>query len=417
MASAPGLVRYAARFTRSLPDAEDAYQRSMEIALTRAPVTEPRRFTAWLHTVIKHEALAIAAARRREAPGAEDDVAASLGDVGGAPPPDALMEWRERYRILQDAVASLTESQRVCLMLKSVGANYAEIATVTGFSLRKVERSILEGRAGLHAWEARMASGGECERLRPALEQAATGTAARRDSRAVSRHVRHCHPCRALLRAQRQSFQGLAALVPPALLVGQVVHVASPDPSHVLGWWERVSGTMTVRAGAAWQNVLDLQGAALAKVGAGTAAVAVAGAAGGPYVAHALRDQTPVGAQPVAITRHVPATRAAAPPGTLVRPPRSRPKRSRHAAAKVRPAARRPSVVAPTRRTSAEVAPRTSAAAPVVPSPASTATTYVPASTGAAPASHASAPPVRHASPRPATATTPRSSPALEFGP
>ena len=175
MASAPGLVRYAARFTRSLPDAEDAYQRSMEIALTRAPVTEPRRFTAWLHTVIRHEALAIAAARRREAPAAEDDVAASLGEVVGAPPPDALMEWRERYRILQDAVASLTESQRVCLMLKSVGANYAEIATVTGFSLRKVERSILEGRAGLHAWEARMASGGECERLRPALEQAATG--------------------------------------------------------------------------------------------------------------------------------------------------------------------------------------------------------------------------------------------------
>src|SRR5438046_7747443 len=70
MAGAPGLVRYAARFTHSLPDAEDAYQRSMEIALTRAPVTEPRRFTAWLHTVIKHEALAIAAARRRGAPGA-----------------------------------------------------------------------------------------------------------------------------------------------------------------------------------------------------------------------------------------------------------------------------------------------------------------------------------------------------------
>ena len=39
MASAPGLIRYASRFTRSVEDAEDAYQRAMEIALTRAPVT------------------------------------------------------------------------------------------------------------------------------------------------------------------------------------------------------------------------------------------------------------------------------------------------------------------------------------------------------------------------------------------
>ncbi len=34
MSKAPGLIRFAARYTRSLHDAEDAYQRSMEIALT-----------------------------------------------------------------------------------------------------------------------------------------------------------------------------------------------------------------------------------------------------------------------------------------------------------------------------------------------------------------------------------------------
>ena len=75
MASAPGLVRYAARFTRSLPDAEDAYQRAMEIALVSAPVVEPRRFRAWLHTVVRNEAIAISRARRREGPAGGEDAA------------------------------------------------------------------------------------------------------------------------------------------------------------------------------------------------------------------------------------------------------------------------------------------------------------------------------------------------------
>jgi RNA polymerase sigma factor (sigma-70 family) len=415
MAAAPGLVRYAARFTRSLPDAEDAYQRSMEIALTRAPVTDPRRFTAWLHTVIKHEALAIAAARRREAPAADDDVAASLAEVGGVAPADALLEWRERYRALQDAVTSLTESQRICLMLKSVGANYDEIASLTGFSLRKVERSILEGRAGLHAWEARMASGGECERVRPALEQAATGSAARRDSRTVSRHVRHCHPCRALLRAQRQSYEGLAALVPPALLVGQVVHVASPDPSHVLGWWERATGSMTVRAGAAWQNVLDLQGAALTKIGAGTAAVAVAGAAGGPYVAHALRDGTPASSRPVAIARHVSVARHPPPGGARVSRAHPRPKASLRVATHTRhrPALRRRPATGVGHRSPRRAAHSVSTPSAAPPrQPSTTPTAAPPAAASPPPA------PARNPPPAPTRApSTPHPSAVLEFGP
>ena len=38
MAGAPGLLRYAARFAPSLEDAEDAYQRGMEVALTKGPI-------------------------------------------------------------------------------------------------------------------------------------------------------------------------------------------------------------------------------------------------------------------------------------------------------------------------------------------------------------------------------------------
>ena len=168
MSKAPGLIRFAARYTRSLHDAEDAYQRSMEIALTGAPVTEPRRFMAWLHTVLRHEALAVARARRREGPGAELDVAEACADrVADSVAVDAVAEWRERYRFIQDGLAGLTDAQRVCLILQSAGASYEQIRQITGFSLRKVERSVLEGRASLQAWEVRLASGDVCARLLP----------------------------------------------------------------------------------------------------------------------------------------------------------------------------------------------------------------------------------------------------------
>ena len=110
MGKAPGLIRFAARYTRSLHDAEDAYQRSMEIALEGAPVTEPRRFMAWLHTVLRHEAIAVARARRREGPGAEADVAETCAElVPDSLAIDAVAEWRERYRFLQDGLAGLTD--------------------------------------------------------------------------------------------------------------------------------------------------------------------------------------------------------------------------------------------------------------------------------------------------------------------
>ena len=293
MGSAPGLIRFAARYTRSLHDAEDAYQRTMEIALTRAPVTEPRRFMAWLHTVLRHEALAVARARRREGPGEEADVPEAYEDrLEDAVPVDALAEWRERYRAIQDGLAGLTDSQRICLMLQSAGVSYERIREITGFSLRKVERSVLEGRANLTAWEIRLATGEACTRLDPAIARVASGEASVKERRAVSRHVRHCGACRALLRNRRESNEWLAGMVPLALIGGQVL-TGAPDPSPVLAWWERLAGGATVRAGTAVQAAMELPGTALAKVGVGTAAVAVAGVAGGPLVVDAVRPVTP----------------------------------------------------------------------------------------------------------------------------
>jgi RNA polymerase sigma factor (sigma-70 family) len=302
MGSAPGLIRFAARYTRSLHDAEDAYQRAMEIALTKAPVTDQRPFMAWLHTVLRNEALAVSRMQRREGPGVAADVPEAYeNDLQSAVSLDALTEWRERYRTVQDGLAGLAEAQRVCLMLQAAGASYERIREITGFSLRKVERSVLEGRARLAAWEVRLASGEDCARMDPLIDRVALGRAGAKEGRLVSRHVRHCGHCRALLRDRRESNEWLAGLVPVSLVGGQVF-AGAPDPSPAIAWWERVSGGATVRMGSMVQMAMDLPSSALAKVGAGTAAVAVAGAAGAPLVANAVRPGVP-DPQVAAITR------------------------------------------------------------------------------------------------------------------
>lgn len=411
MRAAPGLIRYAARFTRSLHDAEDAYQRAMEIALTRAPTVEPRRFMAWLRTVLRNEALALSSARRREGPGLGADVADADGaTVEDAVTVDVLAEWRERYRAIQDGLAGLTDAQRTCLMLQTAGASYERIRELTGFSLRKVERSVLEGRAGLQRWEVRLASGEACRRLDGAIWRVAGGQAAPKEQRAVSRHVRHCGVCRATLRDRRQSNEWLAALVPVALLGGQAM-AGAPDPTPMFPWWERVAEGATVRVGTMVHMAMELPGTALAKVGAGTAAAVVAGAAALPLVTDAPSpspSRTPplvaeaaaapepavtgaARAVPVAPAREAPphsqARRGATSTRTTDRPRKRRASRPRTASASDGSSRRQAQVV------SAPAPPR-STPAPIQSSPASPPATSTPTA------------------PAPSTAAV-----ALEFGP
>ncbi|MGE4175518.1 MAG: RNA polymerase sigma factor [Thermoleophilia bacterium] len=393
MSAAPGLIRYAARFTRSLHDAEDAYQRAMEIALTRAPTVEPARFMAWLRTVLRNEALAVSSARRREGPGRGADVAEADGAaVEDGVTVDVLAEWRERYRAIQDGLAGLTDAQRTCLMLQTAGASYERIRELTGFSLRKVERSVLEGRAGLQKWEVRLASGEACRRLDAAIWRVAGGQATAKEQRAVSRHVRHCGVCRGTLRDRRQSNEWLAALVPVALLGGQAM-AGAPDPTPMFPWWERVAEGATVRVGTMVHMAMELPGTALAKVGAGTAAAVVAGAAALPLVTDAP-SPSPSRAAPVV------AEAAAAPDAATPAPARTAP------AAPARRA--RPHSQARRAATSAQTSsrPRKRRHVQVVSAPARS--TSAPVQSSPAPAPATSTP----TAPAPTTAAV-----ALEFGP
>src|ERR671922_3079581 len=58
-AHADSLLRTARRYSLCADDAQDAYQRGLEILMRHAERLEADRAGGWLHTVVKREALAI----------------------------------------------------------------------------------------------------------------------------------------------------------------------------------------------------------------------------------------------------------------------------------------------------------------------------------------------------------------------
>src|SRR5262245_48183901 len=60
------LRRTARRFSICAEDAEDAFQRALEILLTKAPPGDANELIRWMQTVTKHEALAIRRGRERQ---------------------------------------------------------------------------------------------------------------------------------------------------------------------------------------------------------------------------------------------------------------------------------------------------------------------------------------------------------------
>jgi RNA polymerase sigma factor (sigma-70 family) len=380
MTGAPGLLRYAIRFSRCLADAEDAYQRAMEIALTQAPDVAPEAFRAWLRTVIRNEALLIMGRLRREGPAPDEDatqVAALVPDGGS----DLALraDWRERYHSVQDALADLSEAERMCVMLQCAGASYRAIEQTTGFSPRKVERCLTEGRAALHSWELRLSHGEVCNRLLEPIDRVATGHTERGDRRRVARHTRHCGACRSLLRARRESNHWMGALVPVALVATASLDARPPDPSPGLAWAERGAAAATVRLGHLMQVAFEAPGSLGTKMAAGAVMAVVAVGAGGQAAVNRF-DGTPAAPEVVAVairpTPPVSPPVAAVPLAPVVEPPFKRPDNGGRARAQVVKAAAtvsfagivrtaRMSVVPPRE----EVATRSVAPAPVVSAP------------------------------------------------
>jgi DNA-directed RNA polymerase specialized sigma24 family protein len=62
-AHAGSLLRIARRYSLCADDAQDAYQRALEIFVKRADTLDSENAAPWLRTVVKHEAMAVRAAR------------------------------------------------------------------------------------------------------------------------------------------------------------------------------------------------------------------------------------------------------------------------------------------------------------------------------------------------------------------
>lgn len=136
-------------------DAEDAYQRAVEILITKAPACDPARLAAWMHTVTRREALALRRKRDRllgpPPPGSatekREDPLERLRCDGPGPAERAVR--RERVAATARALAALKPQERRALGLRAEGFSYAEIMEITGWTYTKVNRCLAEGRATL----------------------------------------------------------------------------------------------------------------------------------------------------------------------------------------------------------------------------------------------------------------------------
>ena len=213
-AHAPSLLGTARRYSLCRDDAEDAYQRALEIFLRRAAGVDPDHAVGWLRTVVKHEALAVRAGRLQlVGPGDVDLDREEAAHMEGAEERAAEREQAERGA---EALGRLKPQEVRALVLKARGYSYKEIADICGWTYTKVNRCITEGRRAFLERYDEIASGRECERWTPVLSALADGEASAADVAAARPHLRACPACRAALRDFRLAPGTVAALVPVA---------------------------------------------------------------------------------------------------------------------------------------------------------------------------------------------------------
>jgi RNA polymerase sigma factor (sigma-70 family) len=221
------LQRTARRYSLCAEDAEDAFQRALEILLLKAPAGEARELVRWMHTVIKHEALAIRRTRERQlgAPPPSIPVGEDGDWVALIPAPTAgpeeRAERREAIARSREALKTLKPAELRTLTLLAEGFSYAEIGEMTGFSPTKINRCLAEGRERFRRFLSRSEDGTRCAELRPLLSAFCDGEAAPDAASAVREHLRACAHCRAAMRAYRAAPRAAAALAP--------IPIASPS--------------------------------------------------------------------------------------------------------------------------------------------------------------------------------------------
>ena len=261
------IMSTARRYAASPEDAEDAYQRGLEILLTKAPTTSPDDLVPWLKTVVKHEAFALR--KQRERQGLPTDQEPGGAEAVGT---HEQVERLDRLQRGAEAMQRLKPQEIRCMLLLAEGHSYRQIQAITGFSYTKVNRCLTEGRRSFLQKVEGIESGAECERLAPALSALADGVATSRDMAALRPHLRTCLSCRAALRDARDVPARVAALAPIGLLAGG--HAAAVAPRTVFEWLNERVAWLAIRS----QDLIET--ASSHKLAAAAASAAALGGGG-----------------------------------------------------------------------------------------------------------------------------------------
>jgi RNA polymerase sigma factor (sigma-70 family) len=289
------LRRTARRYSFDAEDADDAYQRALEIVLTKAPTTDLRELIRWTQTVTKHEALAVRQARekllgyQRVREGAEDPMALIPAAGDG---PDEQVERREDVARSREALQALKPAELRALGLLAEGYSYVEIGERTGWSRTKINRLLAEGRASFRALVSSSEDGSRCRELQPLLSAFCDGETGPREALEVREHLRACAQCRATMRTYRAAPKIAAALLPvvPASrsLLERAHDLAANLSSRLPGFGASDSAAAQVAAAGGARGAGMAAIAKLLAVCAGAAGGAAACVAGGVLPAPVL---------------------------------------------------------------------------------------------------------------------------------
>ena len=137
------LLKAAKGLSLCADDAQDAYQRALEIYLRRLEDLDPLTEAAYMRVVVRNEALSIRRQRQQHVaePG---DLDARVADL---PPADERLEREERVRRAAEVLHDLKPDEAPALLLHEQAHSYVEIGERFGWTYTNVNRPLSSHQA------------------------------------------------------------------------------------------------------------------------------------------------------------------------------------------------------------------------------------------------------------------------------
>lgn len=271
------LLRTARQHSPSATDAEDAYQRGLEIVLTKAPTDDLERLYRWSVSVIRNEALKMHRSRRRIADAPIEDFASTFADCADGP--DEQLLRADDLRRGREALGRIKPDQLRCLLLRADGLAYPDICRITGFTYAKVNRCLSEGRREFASHVNRLESGEVCKRIFPLIARLADNELSADREMAARAHLEGCFACQVNLRACREAPRQAAIAFPVAAAGGIFAQAGDALSSLFASLQERLAPVAAPTAEASF-----------AKKAAAVVAVSAAIAGGGVTIDQVVSD-------------------------------------------------------------------------------------------------------------------------------